>query len=162
MGLYSNYGPNDDVSISLDKLSRIERHQQNIQANIEEEVKEDHFRFYGKFKGFDKEFDTCDAYELLDYAIDNLDSQSAIKFITDLIELVWSDDWKKFGPTPEKVAETLVHSGYSDDDLDQIYNLLNDSEFDIHDLDNYFEFAYDLNDQDDFEELCEKYYDGTY
>ena len=63
MGLYSNYGPNDDVSISLDKLSRIERHQQNIQANIEEEVKEDHFRFYGKFKGLNEEFDFDDAYE---------------------------------------------------------------------------------------------------
>lgn len=162
MGLYSNYGPDDNSTMSLNKLARIENHQEDTQANIEEEVKEDHFRFYGKFKGLDEEFDTDDAYELLDYVIDNLDSQSAIKFITDLIELVWSDDWKNFGNTPEKVAETLVHSGYSDDDLDQIYNLLNDSEFDIHDLDNYFEFVYDLNDQDDFEELCEKYYDGTY
>lgn len=162
MGLYSNYGPDDNSTISLDKLARIENRQENIQDNIEEEVEDDHFRFYGKFKGLDEEFDTYDAYELLEYAIDNLASKVAINFLTDLIKLAWNNDLKKFGHTPEHVAETLVNHGYSDDYLDQIYDILNESNFAIHDLDNYFGFVYDLNDQDDFEELCEKYYDGTY
>ena len=162
MGLYSNYGPDDNSTMSLNKLSRIERHQEDIQANIEEEVKEDHFRFYGKFKGLNEEFDFDDTYELLDYAIDNLDSKVAINFSTDSIKLVWDNNWKKFGHTPGHVAETLVNYGYSDDYLDQIYDILDESNFDIHYLDNYFEYVYDLNDQDDFEELCEKYYDGTY
>lgn len=162
MGLYSNYEPDDNSTISLEKLARIEKRQENIQDNIEEEVKDDHFRFYVKFKELDEEFDTYDAYELLEYAIDNLNSKVAINFLTDLIKLVWNSNWKKFGHTPEHVAETLVNHGYSDDYLDQIYEILNESNFDVHDLDNYFEFVYDLNNQDDFEELCEKYYDGTY
>lgn len=166
MGLYSNYGPDDDSTISLNQLGRIEQHQEELQAQIEDEVDRDHFRFYGKFKD-SAIFDVIDFSEIITDAYDN-----SAKIPTIYEWLSKNEDFQdachqldaSFEPNSASIKHLIFQTNDQNfnDLLDLIDQLFEDESFDIHYFDDDFQFVYDLNNTDDLHALAEEYYDGSY
>lgn len=162
MGLYTNYGPIDDSNLTLRQMDRIEHHQEMIQAQIEDEIKHDHFRFYGYLANH-REIDEDSITEMLT----NMDPDTELPHATDLCDdLVQLPALQRLGLHTGQSLVRFIAAGdqVPYDRWDQTLDYV-DQSFDIQGLTlsdyPFLEHVYDLKNQDDFEELAEQYYAGN-
>lgn len=163
MSLYSNYDPDDDSTMSLKQLERIEQRQANLQAEFEDQVQRDHFRFYGKFNN-QTEFDVTDFGEILSEAYENnaelpqiynwliqqADFQQVCQKLTSQSITVRAVQKLIFQTTDENYQNLL--------DLAQ--QIFDENNIDIHQFEDDFTFIYDLDNVDDLRALADEYYEG--
>lgn len=163
MSLYSNHYP-ESADLTLDQMNRIEGHYQMIADECEDKVKQDYFTYTAQLKN-GKKLSGDDLGELLVLDTDEDDLS--------LLEPVLNDVYKS---EPKEFNSYGIHNGLelgnfivnkSSDLLDPDYqyfcSLIADSDLDLHDYPQVFKTFYDLNDEDDLQELAEQEYkDGNY
>lgn len=163
MSLYANYGPDDDTTLSSRQVARIEQRQAQLQAQYENDVQNDHYRFYGAFTNH-HEFDVMDFSEILNEAFENN------------AQLPATYDWLSSNPAMQRACQAidpqpltgklLKHLIFATTDqnfqtlLDLADQIFANSNHDIHYLADDFVFIYDLKDQDDLHALADQYYKG--
>ena len=119
-----------------------------------------HFRFLGKLKN-GAELDSDDYYDVIMLGT-TLDKP--LPYLTEALKLVWNPGLTVYADNPSRLAYYLTNYASTDDtiylsenDLDDIYNNVNyyanAYDIDIHTLDSYFAYLYDLNDDFDVDQL---------
>lgn len=178
MSLYANYMPEpEQQDLTLSQAARIESRQENLQAQYESEVQQDHFRFYGQFKN-GHEFDVMDFSEiLLEVAENNDDSDHLLDSVLPIYEWIKSipeflDNFHNCSdidnPTPTQIHHVIFDDDISDNDYQNLLSLIDDTfndqvnnhNFSIHEFDDSFNFIYDLKDNDDLHDLADQYYES--
>lgn len=163
MSLYSNYGPDDDSTMSLKQFERIEQRQANLQAEFEDQAQRDHFHFYGKFNN-QTEFDVTDFGEILSEAYENnaelpqiynwliqqADFQQVCQKLTSQSITVRAVQKLIFQTTDENYQNLL----------DLVQQIFDENNIDIHQFEDDFTFIYDLDNVDDLRALADEYYEG--
>lgn len=163
MSLYANYGPDDDTTLSSRQVARIEQRQAELQAQYEDDVQRDHYRFYGAFTNH-REFDVMDFSEILTEAFENN------------AQLPETYAWLAAAPTMQTACQAIDTQPLTGELLQQLIFETTDDNYqdlldltdeiftkdnhDIHDFDDDFDFIYDLDDQDDLHALADQYYEG--
>lgn len=163
MSLYANYGPDDDSTMSARQVARIEQKQAQLQAQYEDDVQRDHYRFYGAFNNHHK-FDVIDFSEILEEAFE-YDAQ-----------LPETYTWLAADPNMQAACQAIddqpltserLHQlifATTDDNYQDLLDLADDifvsDNHNIHDFDDDFNFIYNLDDQDDLHDLADKYYES--
>lgn len=169
MSLYANYGPDDDADMPLSQVDRINANHTALQNQIEDEIHNDHFRFYGEFKTYKpsmikyKEFDELDFSDVIDDAI----QVDASKSIAPLLEDLYEYDQKAYQRFGIYNAPQFIRALFTGNDniynklLDQIQTTFDHQQINISDYDDCFAFIYDLENEDDLHNLAEEYYEDN-
>lgn len=155
----SNFIP-DDTTMSVSKFVKIQQQDEQDLGDNRDYVRSVHFRFLGKFKN-GAELDSDDYYDviMLGATLDN-----PLPYMTEALKLVWSPELTIYASNPARLAFYLAKYANDDDenylsehDLDVIYNSVNHYanayDIDLHTLDSYFTYLYDLNDDFDVDQL---------
>lgn len=163
MSLYANYGPDDDSTMSSRQVARIEQKQAQLQAQYEDDVQRDHYRFYGAFTNHHK-FDVIDFSEILEEAFE-YDAQLPETYAWLATNPIMQAACQAIDDRPltsERLHQLIFET--TDDNYQDLLDLADDifvsDNHDIHDFDDDFDFIYDLNDNDDLHDLADKYYEG--
>lgn len=155
----SNFIP-DDTTMSVAKFAKIQQQDEQELEENRDYVRSVHFRFFGKFKN-GAELDSDDYYDVIMLGA-TLDKP--LPYLTEALKLVWNHGLTLYASNPSRLAYYLVKyandddtTNLSEDDLDDIYNNVNHYantyDIDVHTLDSYFAYLYDLNDDFDVDQL---------
>lgn len=163
MSLYSNYGPDDDNTMSLNQLERIEQRQVDLQAEFEDQVQRDHFRFYGKFNN-QTELDVTNFGEILSEAYEsNAELPQTYNWL--IQQTAFQQDCQKLISqqiTVQAVQKLIFQT--TDENyqnlLDLAQQIFDENDIDIHQFEDDFTFIYDLDNLDDLRALADEYYEG--
>lgn len=163
MSLYANYGPDDDTTLSSRQVARIEQKQAQLQAQYEDDVQRDHYRFYGAFNNHYK-FDVIDFSEILEEAY-GYDAQLPETYAWLAANPIMQAACQKLDkhPLTSELLQQLIFETTDDNYQDLLYSaddIFVSDNHDIHDFADDFDFIYDLDDQDDLHALAEKYYEN--
>lgn len=163
MSLYANYGPDDDSTMSSRQVARIEQKQAQLQAQYEDDVQRDHYRFYGAFNNH-HEFDVMGFSEILIEAFEN-DAQlpEVYAWLVNDSDMQAACQTIDSQPLTSKLLQHLIFES-SDDNYQSLLDLADqifaNSNHDIHYFGDDFVFIYDLDDNDDLHDLADQYYEG--
>ena len=159
MGLYHNYFPLTEPTLTMRQIDRLEQRQLRIQAQIAADVKHDRARFCGTLSN-GREINVETISELL---VD-LDPVTELPQVIDLLhDLVQLPLLQRQGFHTGQALRQFISSGDQVPDADW-YPVLDylDQSFDWYERSthNYvlIENVYDLHDPDDFKQLAEDYY----
>ena len=154
----SNFIP-DDTTMSVSKFAKIQQQDEQELEDNRDYVRSVHFRFLGKLKN-GAELDSDDYFDVIMLGA-TLDKP--LPYMTEALKLVWNPGLTIYASNPARLAFYLVKyanddTNYlSEHDLDVIYNSVNHYanayDIDIHTLDSYFTYLYDLNDDFDVDQL---------
>lgn len=163
MSLYGNYYP-DNADLTFDQMNKIEGHYQMIADECEEKVKQDCSTYTAQLKS-GKKLSGDDLGELLLEDTNEADLQALVPVLNN----VYKSDPKEFNNygihsglgLGNFIVNKLADLSYSD--YQYFCSLIADSDIDLHDYPQVFKTFYDLNDEDDLQELAEQEYkDGNY
>lgn len=163
MSLYANYGPDDNTTMSSRQVARIEQKQAELQAQYEDEVQRDHYRFYGKFNN-QTEFDVTDFGEILSEAYEN--NAKLPQIYNWLIQQAdFQQIYQKQTSQPITVQDVQKLIFQTTDEnyqnlLDLAQQIFDENNIDIHQFEDDFTFIYDLDNVDDLRALADEYYEG--
>lgn len=159
MGLYYNYFPLTEPTLTMHQIDQLEQRQLRIQAQIAADLKHDHARFYGTLLN-GREINAATIAELL---VD-LDPVTELPQVADLChDLVQLPALQRQGFHNGQALLRFIAAGDQVPDADW-YPVLDyiDQSFDWYERSthNYalIENVYDLHDPDDFKVLAEDYY----
>lgn len=155
----SNFIP-DNTTMPLAKFVKIQQQDEQDLEDNRDYVRSVHFRFLGKLKNR-AEIDSDDYFDVITLGA-TLDKP--LPYMTEALKLVWNPGLTIYASNPARLAYYLAKYANDDDtnylsehDVDDIYNNVNHYanayDIDIHTLDSYFAYLYDLNDDFDVDQL---------
>ena len=163
MSLYGNYYP-DNANLTFDQMNKIEGRYQMIADECEDRVKQDYLTYTAQLKN-GKKLSGDDLGELLLEDTNEDDLQILAPVLND----VYKSDPKEFNSygihSGLDLGNFIVNKldGLSYSDYQYFGSLIDDSDLDLHDYPQVFKTFYDLNDENDLQELAEREYkDGNY
>ena len=163
MVFYSiNYPENDDLT--FDQMNRIEGHYQMLIDEYEDMVKEDYSTYTAQLKS-GKGLRGDDLGELLLEDTNEADLRALSPVLDDVYKSD-SEGFNSFGIHSGLDLGNFILTKFDDlsySDYKYFCSLIVDSNLDLHDYPQVFKTFYDLNDENDLQELAEKEYkDGNY
>lgn len=163
MSLYGNYYP-DNADLTFDQMNKIEGHYQMIADGCEDKVKQDYLTYTAQLKS-GKKLSGDDLGELLLEDTNEADLQALAPVLND----VYKSNPKEFNSygihSGLDLGNFIVNKldGWSYFDYQYFGLLIDESDLDLHDYPQVFKTFYDLNDEDDLQELAEQEYkEGNY